>query len=293
MILFWVICAAMVAIALAFILPPLLGSAADNESESAREANVAVYRHQITELEADLRNGLITETQFQADKDEIERRLLEDVSSADLTSGDKPRRMERGPVYAIALAIPLIAVGMYLKIGNANARDSEPAAAAPGSASAPASADSSGPMSQQRIEANVSALAKRLEQNPNDAQGWSMLGRSYVSMERYADAANAFSKTAALQPNDADVLCDYAFALAMANGRQFQGQPQALINKALKIDPENPKALELAGSAAFAAKNYKDAVTYWQRLLDKAPPGTELAQSLSERIEQAKSLGAR
>lgn len=288
MILFWVICAVMVAIALAFVLPTLLAKSLEHAYESPSNANVFVYRNQISELESDLRNALISEEQFQTDKEEIERRLLEDVSVADKSVASKQPPPNRGLVYAVALAIPLVAVGMYLKIGNANARDTEPPA--PGAAPASVAA-SSGEMSQQRIEANVAALAKRLEQNPTDAQGWSMLGRSYVSMERYADAANAYSKAAALKPNDADLLCDYAFALAMSNGQQFQGQPQELINKALKIDPENPKALELAGSAAFMAKNYKEAISYWQRLLAKAPPASELAQSITERIERAKELG--
>ena len=289
MILFWLICAGMVAIALAFVLPPLLAKSGGENSESAKDANVFVYRNQISELQSDLRNGLISEEQFQSDKDEIERRLLEDVSAGDKSTIAKQPAGDRGFVYAVALVIPLVAVGLYLRIGNANARDNEPAASAPASA-APAPAEGPNQMSPQRIEANVAALAKRLEQNPGDVQGWSMLGRSYVSMEKYADAANAYAKAVALKTNDADLLCDYAFALAMANGQRFEGKPQQLVADALKIDPENPKGLELAGSAAFGSKDYKNAVVYWQRLLSKAPPGSELAQSISERIEQAKSL---
>ncbi len=285
MILFWIICAVMVVIALAFVLPPLLTTPDSNAGDDASNANVDVYRHQITELETDLRNGLISDDQFQSDKDEIERRLLEDVST---TQGpgrnQKAPVSQRGLVYTIALAIPIVAVGLYLQVGSTAANSRQPL---PPVAAAP---ESSGPMTQQRIEANVAALAKRLEENPTDVQGWSMLGRSYVSMERFADASNAFSKAAALKPDDADVLSDYAFALAMANGQQFQGKPQELIDKAIRLDPENPKALELAGSAAFYAKNYKDAVNYWQRLLAKAPAESELAQSLTERIERAKAL---
>jgi cytochrome c-type biogenesis protein CcmH len=76
----------------------------------------------------------------------------------------------------------------------------------------------------------------------------------------------------------------------MANGRQLQGKPTELLNKALKVDPENLKALELAGSAAFQVKDYKRAIEYWQRLLEKVPRSSEVGQSVTRRIDEAKSL---
>jgi cytochrome c-type biogenesis protein CcmH len=145
-------------------------------------------------------------------------------------------------------------------------------------------------MTQQAIEANVAKLAARMENNPGDVQGWIMLGRSYVNLEKYSEASNAYAKATALKPDDADLLGDYAFAMGMANGQRLQGQPVELINKALKLDPENPKALELAGSAAFEVKNYSQAINYWQKLMQKTPPDSELAQALSQRINEAKSL---
>jgi cytochrome c-type biogenesis protein CcmH len=156
-------------------------------------------------------------------------------------------------------------------------------------------ADSSQPnsqMAQPNIQANVAALEKRLEQKPDDVQGWTMLGRSYTSMEKYQEASNAYAKATALKPDDADLWADYAFTSAMTNGQRLQGKPQELISKSLKLDPDNAKALELAGSAAFEIKDYKQAVVYWQRLLAKTPAGSELAQTIAQRIEQAKKLTA-
>jgi cytochrome c-type biogenesis protein CcmH len=117
-----------------------------------------------------------------------------------------------------------------------------------------------------------------------------MLARSYTSLEKYTDASNAYARAAALKTDDADLLSDFAFALAMANGRQLQGQPFELIKKALRIDPQNAKALELAGSAEFQAKNYKQAIDYWQRVLDRTPADSELARTLSQNINEAKAL---
>jgi cytochrome c-type biogenesis protein CcmH len=287
MILFWLICAALVAIALAFILPPLLQQPpAVNNDE--KEANVNVYRDQISELEADLRNGLITEEQYQQDRDGIERRLLEDMSSTEqVTNSRRKVAAGRGPVYAIALGIPILAVAMYLRVGNPSALSErpEPSKQNPFSQTAPA-----GEMPSQNIETNVATLAKRLEQNPGDADGWTMLARSYANMEKFSEARDAYAKASALKPDDADLLADYAFAMAMTNGRQIQGESLALVKKSLKLDPANPKALELAGSAEFQAKNYKQAIDYWQKILDKTPANSELAQVLTQRISEAKSL---
>lgn len=311
MIVFWLISAIFVAIALAFVLPPLWqnslqASSAGVDEESRKEANVDVYRDQISELEADLENGIVSREQYQQDRDEIERRLLEDVSAGDpadlvdLTLKRSKKKttvpIGRAPVYAIAMGIPVLAIALYLQVGNpagispSAASATVPAGVRPAQAPFAGGGQPGGQMTQQAIEANVAALARRLEQNSTDVQGWTMLGRSYVTLEKYSEASNAYAKASALKPDDADLLSDYAFAMGMANGQKLQGQPLELINKALKIDSENPKALELAGSAAFEAKNYSQAISYWQKLLQKTPPGTELAQALSQRINEAKSL---
>lgn len=291
MIIFWLMCAVFVAIALAFVLPPLLQGLGKKPDERGRkEANIAVYRDQIAELEADQRNGIISREQYAQDRDELERRLLEDVSTPDelITKSAKPVMAGRGAVYAVALGIPIIALALYFRVGNPNAISASPTARS--QPTGPVNPQGAGQRSQQQIEANVAALAKRLEQNPNDAEGWTMLARSYGALEKYSDASAAYAKATALKSDDADLLADYAFALAMTNGQQLQGQPTELIDKALKLDPESPKALELAGSAAFQVKDYGRAVTYWQKLLKKAPANSEVAQSLSERIREAETL---
>ncbi len=288
MILFWVICALMVAVALAFVLPPLVQRHEDaKESEQEqKEANVAVYRDQLSELETDLGNGIISRQQYDQDREEIERRVLEEASvGVAATKSTTDAMGKRGMVYALALALPLVATVFYLKVGDLKALSKSSANAAnPGSETA------TNDFSSQQIEANVAALAKRLETNPSDGPGWSMLARSYSSMEKYPEASNAYAKATALAPNDADLLAEYAFANAMANGRRLQGKSLELVNKALELNPENLKALELAGSAAFQAKDYKQAIEYWQRLLKKMPPNSEVAESVNKRLEEAKSL---
>ena len=291
MILFWIICALFILIALSFVLPPLLQQSPETLKETEqerREANIAIYRDQLSELEADLHNGLVSQQQYDQDREEIERRLLEDTSVAEELNGRvNPASVgNRSTVYVLALGLPLVAVLFYLKVGDLQGIARLPTS--PPVASEPSNGQND--RSQAQIEANVAALAKRLESNPSDAQGWTMLARSYSSMEKYAEAATAYEKAAALKTDDADLLAEYAFATAMATNRQLQGKPTELINRALKLDPENLKALELAGNAAFQAKDYKKAIDYWQRMMTKVPPGSEVAQAINSRISEAKAL---
>lgn len=288
MILFWVICIAMLVVALLFVLPPALRAQASKaqEENARRDANIAVYRDQLVELEADLHNGIISEEQYAQDRDDIERRLLEDTAT-DKTS-DKPIPITadtRKHAYMIGVGLALVAVIFYMRIGNP---DGITNAATSRSAVAPASA--SGDRTQAQIEANIAALEKRLQATPSDAQGWTMLARSYSSMERFGEAAGAYAKATELTPNQADLWAEYAFATAMASGRRLEGKPMELVDRALKVDPENAKALQLAGSAAFEAKDYQKAAGYWQRVLKQVPPGSEVAQEIEARINEAKAL---
>jgi cytochrome c-type biogenesis protein CcmH len=276
-------------IALAFVLPPLLQRSSDTQAvldNEQKEANVAVYSDQLAELAVDLENGIVSKQQYELDRDEIERRLLEDAyssSTAGKTQRKSPKKTQTA--YVVAVLLPLAAILFYLKVGDLKAI-SNPNLQATQTETAGGDAG----FSQQRIEANVAALAKRLETNPNDADGWVTLGRSYMTMEKYSEATKAYGKANQLKPGNADLLTDYAFAVAMTNGRQLQGEALDLVNKALQIEPDNAKALQLAGSAAFQAKDYQKAIDYWQRVLSKLPPGSDLAQSVQGRIDEAKSL---
>lgn len=280
MILFWLICAALIAIGLAFILPTLLRREQTETGDAKQRANVEVYRDQLSELESDLANGLVSKEQYQLDRDEIERRLLEDISAGPTDkSKSAAAKPGRTAAYAVALGIPLGAVLLYWLVGTPAALSGVAQTAA-----------QTGQMTQAGIAANVAALAKRLEQKPDDPDGWAMLGRSYINLEKYKEASDAYARASSLKPQDADLLTEYAFAVAMANNRQLQGQPTELIRKALQLAPENPKALELAGSAEFQAKNYDQAIAHWQKLLAKTAGDAELSRTIAQRIEEAKAL---
>ncbi len=308
MLIFFAICAAFVALALWFVLPPLFERSGGENSDELRAANLAVYQDQFQELESDLRNGAIGREQYEQDKDELGRRLLEDVAAGSKASprGSSPtpgspagqpgwggavREGVQGktPALVLAMAIPAVAVLLYFQVGKPRALSSTPPAVA-----GTAQTSSAGEMTNERIEANVASLAKHLEQNPNDAQGWIMLARSYSVLGHFGEASSAFAKATALVDNNADLWADYAEALAMSNGQQMAGTPIELVNKALQLDPQNRKALALAGAAAFEAKDFHSAIDYWERLLRLLPAKSELAKTVSEKVARARALaGAR
>ena len=282
MLTFWIIAALFILFALWFVLPPLLEKSVDNNSEDLRAANVLIYQDQFKEMAADLKNGLMSEEQYQQDKEELERRLLEDVraSGTDLPSASTAGRKV---AYGVGVFIPIGVIVFYSVIGNR------------GGLAQPlpqmtAADQQGGPMSAQQVAANVDKLAKKLEQNPNDAEGWRMLARSYMSLERYSEAAAAFEHVTALSSNDASAWADYAEASAMTNGQRLAGKPTEAINRALQIDPKHQKALDLAGSAAFQAGDYQKAIDYWQKLLVLLRPGSEELRSISAQITRTKQL---
>lgn len=293
MMLFWLVCALLIMIAFAFVLPTALQRNDKSRRAIADErklANIAIYRDQLSELEADLKNGIVSQEQYAQDRDEIERRLLDDTAGAAPPTGKAATATapaaSRGTAYAIAFTLPLAAVIFYWQIGNPDGITGTPRVVAP------APAESTGEPSQAQIEARVAKLAERLKTNPNDADGWKMLARSYTEMSRFGEAAGAYAKATELRPNDADLWADYAYVSALASGRRLDGQPMELINHALKLDPENMKALELAGLAAFQSKNYTKAVEYWERVMTKIPPDSEVGQTIQARINEAKTLAA-
>lgn len=144
-----------------------------------------------------------------------------------------------------------------------------------------------------QIAAMVGKLEERLKGQPDDAEGWSMLGRTYSVLGRYPEAVAAFKRVVALRSGDApalaQALADQADATAMAAGRRLAGEPEQLIERALQADPKNLKALALAGTIAFDKQDFARAARLWEDAVAAAEPGSELARNLEGGIAEARS----
>jgi cytochrome c-type biogenesis protein CcmH len=179
---------------------------------------------------------------------------------------------------------------MYLKVGTPEAI--APMASSSTGATTPANPQDGSPHSTsfESIRAMADKLAASLKDKPDDGAGWAMLARSYNVLGRFADAADAYTRAEKLLPPDAQLLADHADALAMSQGQKLEGEPLVLLQRALKIDPANLKALALMGTAAFDRKDYKAAITYWEKVVKASPADSEFTQSLQTSLDEARAL---
>lgn len=273
---FVIIAVAMVTVALAWILWPLLRPTAARSVEHAA-ANVTIFKDQFADLDADLARGTISDEQHTESKSELERRLLDEARSPE--SARIERHPHRWPAMIVVLIAPIAAAALYWQIGT-------PGALSPQSV---IGQDANQP-SREQINAMIAQVKQRLEKDPGNVEGWAILARTYYTMGNFQDASVAFATLNTLLPYDADVMADYADALAMSQGRNFAGKPAELVQRALMLDPTQWKALAMAGSEAFERKDYKAAADYWQRLQDTAPADSPIRERVQSSIDEARSL---
>ncbi len=268
---FWITCAVMLLVALPFLVLPLWRSTSKSNDVLRDAANLEILRDQSAELEADLRNGLLTQEAYDQGQHELQARLVEEVKTT-----EQPSKPPRNPAKVLAVVLvvllPLFSVLLYLKIGNTNAM---------------LIANGSGSMS---FEAMVSELEKKVEQQPDNPNHLVMLARTYAGLKRYPESVQAYEKLVKLVPNEAQVWTEYAEALGMKNGRTLQGEPTMLINKALELDGNNLWALGLSGTAAMENSDYARAITQWQKLLNLLPPDNQDIQTVRNDIQNARQL---
>jgi cytochrome c-type biogenesis protein CcmH len=275
--------------AVSFLLWPLLRGGV--RSGGRDRAIASLYRDQLRELSVDRSVGGISDEQFETGRRELERRLLEEIGQpAPVTSVSRSNRLTASGVAVFVLAVPIIT---YLALGRPETIGSGPsqAQAAAGAQEPSAAAENAPhPITPQQVQAMIDQLAKRLQQAPQDGDGWSMLARSYSYLGKFPEAVKAYEKAVELLPKDAHLLADYADALAMTQERRLAGAPMKLVQRALALDPKDVKALALAGSDAFDRRDYATAVGYWDRAVKAGPPDPQFARQLQAGLEEARKL---
>ena len=244
---------------------------------AAPDSAVAALRQQIDQLAALHAAGALGQAQHDQAHAVLEKRLADALVAAPATSpAPRPAKALLG---GLAGFVGVVAIAGYAWLGTPQALD--PAAAGA------AAAGGDPTVTVEQIDTMIEALAARLKERPNDADGWMMLGRSYAALGRHEQAVPALKQAMALRPDDAGLIADYADALAMANGRSLEGEPSRLIEQALKADPNNLKGLSLAGSVAFNRQDYAQALRHWEKLAQLAPT-SELAQQIQGSIDEAR-----
>lgn len=268
MFIFWILAAAMIAVALWFIVPPFLRK--DTLPEHTRdEANVAIYKERLQELQNDLDNGALDPEQFEQAKQELQQTLAEDLAPLSAKAESTVSSRGRWGAVAASIMIGVVAVPLYLQLGTLPLTD-RPTPVVQGD----------DPEQLRQINQMVAGLAQRLEEDPDNPEGWAMLGRSYMVLERYAEASRAYARAHQLIGDEPWLLLSYAEAEAHAQQGNMTGRPAELIEKALKQDPDNQKALWLAGIAAAQQGNRSLAEARFGRLLDLLPKDEQVARQV-------------
>ena len=268
----------LIVVVAAFVLPPLwLGLRTPKARADRKTANLAILRDQLAELEREKTEGSLADADFDQAKRELQRRLLEEVEPAPDEVTPASHAPTRKTAIALLLLLPVLGLLGYGILGNPRALDPAQTVAQP-------------QVTPEQIEGMVAKLAERLKANPDDPKGWLMLARSYKSMGRYAEAAEAYGKASGpLVDENPDVLANYAETVAMAEGKGLKGKPAALVEKALKIDPKHAHSLFLAGAAAMESGDKKKGIAYWEALLPQVEPGSEIDQMLRSGIDKMKA----
>ncbi len=275
---FIVTAAIMVVICLVWVMPPLLrGGARARVDRTA--VNLGILKDQLAELEAERARGAIAEEQYAATKADLQQRVLDETQAEPAAEALQPTRLGKLTAAFVVIAVPLVAALSYARFGDPTAFNPL----------ARQGADAAHQFSKDDLNNMTERLAERLKKEPDNANGWATLARTYYSMGRFADASAAFEKLVALVPDDASLLADYADALAMTQGRKIAGKPKELIDRALKIDPLQWKALAMAGTDAFDRKDYKSAVELWEKLHQSLPADAPMKSQLVGSINEARS----
>jgi len=291
---FYVIAALMLLLALLFILLPLLVAKRTNQALLSTEAaNLDAFRQQRREITAEFNRGLMTESQRDLALDELATRAAAEIDvdgkviQARAYSSNNPSKTPWILGFVISLFVVAGSVLGYAARGQHDARE---LTAATKSADAPTDqTDPNAAMSDKQIVAMVDNLAKKMQENPNDAKGWILLARTQQALGQLGSSVDAFARAAALTPNDAQLLADYADAQAMVQEGIFEGKPRALIAQALKADPKNMKALALAGTAEMRAGNKPASLIYWEKLKSLVPPDSDDYKQVSAIIVEIKT----
>jgi cytochrome c-type biogenesis protein CcmH len=277
----WLIVLALLLATLLCLVPPLLRRTP--AAETASDASVrAFYLAQREQLRRDLDNGALSPQAHARADEELQRDLLQDLAMRrDPRARLSGQRAGIAAACVLTVAVPVAAVLLYGQLGNPRAAATIAMSQAPEPHAQEADND---------MALAINALAQRLRASPDDADGWYMLARSYETLGRYNDAIAAYQEVLRLVPGQPVVLADLADALLSAR----QGQPDddsiAAVAQALQAEPDQPKALALAGMMALRRGDAAEALTHWERLQRLLPADSDAARQIQTNIAQARAM---
>ncbi|WP_029075505.1 c-type cytochrome biogenesis protein CcmI [Kaistia adipata] len=254
--LLWIVMAVLTAAASLTVLIPL-GRAPRVQTVASGGAARSIYRDQLDELARDRERGLIGDAEAEAARIEISRRLLNSEAGATTSSGTgSAYRIER---LVAVIAVPLVAIGLYLFVGS------------PQLADVPIASRATEPAAEGSVDDLIAKVETHLAANPEDGRGWEILSPIYMRLGRFDDAVRALGNAKRLLGSTAERESLYGEALTRASGDVVTDEARAAFEKALKFDPQDIRSrFYLAYSLAQSGKK-DEAISAWNALIDSAP----------------------
>ena len=271
-ILFWLIVSVLVLIAFLFILPAFWRRQLIADANLDQE-NITIAQYRLAELKESRLSGALSESEYAEQLADLELALSDDLDIK--TAAKVTNAQGRWVVYVVLIVVPLLSTGFYFLLGN------YPAV----SHSAEMSVDTER-LKLAEINKMVTRLAEKMQANPDNAQGWLMLGQSYRALEQYPKAVEALANAYRLLGDKPEVMLLYADALANANDKNLIGKPSELIAKVLALEPDNMEALWLGGMAKAQSGEDQAAYDTWKKLLGLLPPGSEGQKQIQGLLDQ-------
>jgi len=275
---FWIINACMLLLALAFVLVPIFRHHHKNGSGIRKELNIHIHKEHLQELKDDFTEGNIDEKEFNDAKHELERNLLTDITASEKDNDHVITSISLKTIVPVIVVLPVFVIVTYLMLGDIDMVSVQPGE----------KVQQTNQEAMHSIEEMVEKLRARLEEQPEDGKGWRMLGRSYLVMNRYQDAVLAYQNARKYIGDDPQFLADYAEALILANNNSFSEEAANLINLSLQANPDEPKALWIAGNASFERGDIAKTLHYWEHLLNFLPPEGDDSKFVMENIDRVK-----
>ena len=278
---FWSIAAVMIVVALAAVMMPLLRG---GDRATGRDVAASIHRQRLDELQAERRAGALADSAYEEAVAELKRGFAAEASPADTPL---PQRAQgRRAAIVAAMVFPVVAAGLYVWLGEPGAIEATASVQAAAPERHPA-VGRGAPDEQHDVDDMAATLEKRLAAKPDDADGWILLGRTYMYSKRADDAVKAFERARTLKPDDAKLLADSAEALAVVAGNRLEGEPSRMLRASLERDPGNTKALWLAGVEQMQKGDRSKAVGFWKRLREQLPADGNEREMLDGYIAQA------
>jgi cytochrome c-type biogenesis protein CcmH len=276
---FWIAAIVLLALALAILLIPLMRTARVAQSDQRRQQNIQIAREKKQQLETQLAEAEIDQVTYDSAYIDLQTSLALELGRGE---ADNEKSHGKWMAMVVLLSIPAASVLLYLVFGEYRVIENPQLVFAP-----PKQQTAAAP--QMSLKEMAVAIKQRLEANPEDAEAWFMLGRTMMGAQQFDEAVTAFQRSNELLADEPGILFALADALAMQNNGNLLGEPEALLQRGLKLAPRFPNGLWLAGMAAEQRQDFKAAHRYWTLLLpliaDNADSTREI-QGLLVSLEQ-------